>query len=383
MKPKQVAKWVIKTFLLVSGIVFFVFSVHGVIGKFIDYQTTMSISKQPPQPLKPPAITFCPAEGFDAIKMLDKFSMNASDRFNSLDPNNEKIKNVSLIKVFKDSSYVIGSQIFIYIDYPITNKFGNSLKTGTNLIKTSTNDSFEIRIYEMFTYWRGLCYTLMMDWHLSEDIEDLIVIRLEYGNFSTSPFPIDIELGNEVDRFDLVLAVNENSHPVRFQANPASYYMVQGLIKTWKSMTDCDFETQDTFAIYLGKRTIHQIEELNCTRKCLPVQMSNFKHLTNVITDICTNIEDNNCNTINTAKGKWVPPCHILQYIAQNSELKNIFKNNTFGIQFKYQNHRISVHKEVLLFDFWTMLGTVGGSLGLFIGFSYFDFGVALLDRFL
>jgi hypothetical protein len=62
---------------------------------------------------------------------------------------------------------------------------------------------------------------------------------------------------------------------------------------------------------------------------------------------------------------------------------ETVEQNNTFAITFKYQNNRITVHEEILLFDFWTMLGTVGGSLGLFIGFSYFDFGVALLDRFL
>jgi hypothetical protein len=74
---------------------------------------------------------------------------------------------------------------------------------------------------------------------------------------------------------------------------------------------------------------------------------------------------------------------HNNQYKAQIQELKQVYiKNNTFGIQFMYQNNKITVNEEVLLFNFWTMIGTVGGSLGLFIGFSYFDFGVALLDRF-
>jgi hypothetical protein len=180
MTPKQVAKWIIKIFLLVSGIVFFVFSVHGVIGKFIDYRTTMSISKQPPQPLKPPSITFCPAEGFDNIKMLDKFSMKASHRFLYVDPNNEKIKNVSLVKVFKDSSYIIGSQISIQIGNQMSKESvnGNSLKLGTNLIKTPENDTYDIRIYEMFTYFRGLCYTMMVDKNMSHDKEDSIVIYI-------------------------------------------------------------------------------------------------------------------------------------------------------------------------------------------------------------
>jgi hypothetical protein len=157
-------------------------------------------------------------------------------------------------------------------------------------------------------------------------------------------------------------------------------------------LSDCDFDTQDTFAICRGKHLIHQIEELNCTKKCLPVQLGNFKHLTKDIKDICTSEEDHNCNalswnsdnTVRTDQGKCIKPCHRSQYKAEILESKTVmYQNNTFAIAFKYKNNRISVHEEVLLFDFWTMIGTVGGSLGLFIGFSYFNCGVALLDRFL
>jgi hypothetical protein len=392
MTPKQAAKWIIKILLRVSGIFFFVFSVHGVIGKFFEHQTTMSISQQPPQPLKPPAITFCPAEGFDTIKMLDKFSMKAGSKFLNVDPNNEKIQNVSLVKVFKDSSYVIGSQISIKIVDPMLKEgsLGNSLKLGANMIQTPENETYEIQIYEMFTYYQGLCYTMMMDKYMSHDQEDIILIFIEYGNFSSSPFPIEMELAEEVDRFDLITGEYELSSPVRLKANLGSWYKVQGSIERRKSMRDCDFETQDTIAICKGKHFIHQIEALkNCPKKCVPVQLTNFKHLTKDIKDICTSIEDHNCNTkakANNPQGKCIPPCDRSQYKAVIQETKSVlldYQNNTFAIQFNYQNNRITVHEEVLLFDFWTMVGTVGGSLGLFIGFSYFDFGVALLDRFL
>ena len=39
-----------------------------------------------------------------------------------------------------------------------------------------------------------------------------------------------------------------------------------------------------------------------------------------------------------------------------------------------------NIHKEVLIFDEIGLLGTLGGSLGLFIGFSLFGYIIAILD---
>ena len=43
----------------------------------------------------------------------------------------------------------------------------------------------------------------------------------------------------------------------------------------------------------------------------------------------------------------------------------------------------IEFHDEFLVFDWPTFIGTAGGSLGLFIGFSYTGFMGLLLDYFI
>ena len=43
----------------------------------------------------------------------------------------------------------------------------------------------------------------------------------------------------------------------------------------------------------------------------------------------------------------------------------------------------IEFHDEFLVFDWPTFIGTAGGSLGLFIGFSYTGFMGLLLDNFI
>jgi len=42
----------------------------------------------------------------------------------------------------------------------------------------------------------------------------------------------------------------------------------------------------------------------------------------------------------------------------------------------------VTIIEEVLLFDFAAIVAAVGGSLGLFIGFSFLDLFKAIIDKF-
>ena len=48
----------------------------------------------------------------------------------------------------------------------------------------------------------------------------------------------------------------------------------------------------------------------------------------------------------------------------------------------KYESMAIEVSKEYLAYDFANFIGTLGGSLGLFIGFSYTGFIGGIIDYF-
>ena len=47
----------------------------------------------------------------------------------------------------------------------------------------------------------------------------------------------------------------------------------------------------------------------------------------------------------------------------------------------KLEGPDITVHEEYVVYDFNGIVGTVGGSLGLFIGFSVLDFMLYILNR--
>ena len=49
-------------------------------------------------------------------------------------------------------------------------------------------------------------------------------------------------------------------------------------------------------------------------------------------------------------------------------------------VSFDYQSDIITLQEEYLIFDKMAILATIGGSLGLFIGFSFFHCGSLILE---
>ena len=63
--------------------------------------------------------------------------------------------------------------------------------------------------------------------------------------------------------------------------------------------------------------------------------------------------------------------------------MKGAVKTNEMAIWVKFSTMDIEVQDEVLIQESYNFIGTVGGSLGLFIGFSYTGFIGQILNYFM
>ena len=110
----------------------------------------------------------------------------------------------------------------------------------------------------------------------------------------------------------------------------------------------------------------------NCPRKCFPISTSGNA------SPICETAEEYECSHEVTKKVKknsnCIPNCNQIDYSLENEyqeylEDPNAKRNITFA--YKISNPKMKVEEEYLVHDFVGMLGSIGGTLGLFIGFSF------------
>ena len=53
---------------------------------------------------------------------------------------------------------------------------------------------------------------------------------------------------------------------------------------------------------------------------------------------------------------------------------------NGILMKFKYASNKINVYEETLLVDDTSLVGSLGGSLGLFVGFSFFGYAMPIME---
>ena len=129
-----------------------------------------------------------------------------------------------------------------------------------------------------------------------------------------------------------------------------------------------------------------------CPFKCVPIQMKGFQYVNNSTSLInCIRVEDEICNggpkvwtSLFNEFSDCPKPCKITTYKDSRLDLtESLFlKTGQTLANLELQRNNIRrIEKEVLVYDTNDVIGAVGGSLGLFLGFSFFDVISKCLDN--
>ena len=128
-----------------------------------------------------------------------------------------------------------------------------------------------------------------------------------------------------------------------------------------------------------------------CPVKCIPIQMKGFNYVNGSISlPNCAILEDEICiggpkvwNTLFDDFSKCLKPCKMITYKDSQLELKepNLLKTGQTLANFELTMNNIrKIEKQALIYDTNDVIGAIGGSLGLFLGFSFFDIISKCLD---
>ena len=130
-----------------------------------------------------------------------------------------------------------------------------------------------------------------------------------------------------------------------------------------------------------------------CPIKCLPIQMKGFQYFNKSTSLInCAKLEDEVCNGGPNVWDKLhygflncLNPCKMTTYKNSRLDLYEPMYSKRRGQT--YANFELAmrslrkIEREVLVYDTNDVIGAIGGSLGLFLGFSFFDIISKCLDN--
>ena len=164
----------------------------------------------------------------------------------------------------------------------------------------------------------------------------------------------------------------------QFSIKPESY-------KFLPETSKCHQESYyDCLALELDKFDFNQT---SCTTKCIPGMFSYGK---NYSTPFCQNLEDDTCardifnnikykienNFTNIVNLRCKHACTILQYSGKEVAKIPVVSEFSFAdvylgrYQFENVDNKMKVFNQYLIYDSMAMIGSVGGTFGMFIGFS-------------
>lgn len=134
-----------------------------------------------------------------------------------------------------------------------------------------------------------------------------------------------------------------------------------------------------------GKHLLEKVIK-NCSKECLPLTLPSITNSSTCITNKCAKtVEEHTWWTIPT--DVCPKPCTLLQF-TERSHLdfeSTASKSNDRKLFLYYmlaRSDKTSVYEEYLIYDTNGMIGAVGGTLGLFIGFSFSNIATAFVGCF-
>ena len=124
-----------------------------------------------------------------------------------------------------------------------------------------------------------------------------------------------------------------------------------------------------------------------CPKRCIPAFWRGIRYIfkNNTSVQDCTTLDELRCiwetykNEVMTEFMECEKPCHVLEYSADIQYFGFRESENTSLLRFQ-PNIQKTVKTEIYVYDLSALFGNVGGSMGLFFGFSIFGLSTAFLD---
>ena len=360
--------------IYVSGMVLLTLQISGVLKTFMAGQTNYSLSRNIRQSLALPTIILCPK--IPNLKIETPLT-------------NPMAQNKT---AFFEQFYLLGQQFNLTAVKNHVGEIGNKLFVGTNF-DSDGNNMFEIE--ELMTPGLGQCYAITANHE-----------NVKFSNGDT--LYIETKFQSKIQSLYLYFTSHENKHGMVFHDHgkqELKKYTVKtgqmagfslrklNFLRMESTQTCRDYtKSGDTFMDCMIESQIDcYMNESNSNCRCIPAQSKTQFEIMNISLKYCQTNEEfgcarkrmHDCYFNKATSDKCPKPCKDYRYnaIQMEGEIdEEIKEKNIINFVVAYRSVDEKVYQEYYIYDTFSFIGNVGGSLGLFIGFSYTDFLGNILD---
>jgi len=282
----------------------------------------------------------------------------------------ESYPNISWVEFQDEAFYKLGLDFTLFFDEESRKR--NILEIGDNTFGIKT-----INIEELFTLAYGRCYKITSNGLLKGSFS----LDRNFGNDTTIPY---LYITSEENAYGILDLNWKNGGEIKFY-----FYNLLGFSGLFNV-----YKLRGKQTKYITKCSLHNrykqcyVESVlngnySCPNLCLPMSLPRIESANYF--PPCQTWQDHRCmrNEVyellqNYTEEKCTMSCTIMEYSGRLEHAINLVQE-TFSWQYDISTF-MDVRDEYLIYDFSGFISSVGGMIGLFVGFSFLDLVLQILN---
>ena len=253
---------------------------------------------------------------------------------------------------------------------PIELKLGETKINNETMLEMITD---MVRL-ESITTFNGTCFKISYGDIKHVDVVNYLYFHVELNsNIPTAELPIlETYFTSEENAYGISMKKFEDGDEVLVEVEQEVFVHLnheKTVFLESKGQCNNDHTFYECFA---GK--IMNLNYSSCPKRCTPISYSNLK--TSI--PLCETEEEIKCAKdlafMELLSKSCLKYCKSVSYSAKNvwkNEIPNGKQGRNFYVFYRTTTDEMFVNEEYLIYDFNSMIGSIGGTLGLFIGFAF------------
>ena len=366
-------------FFLILLIIFFYFFFLQVVVQYLEKYTDTTKIVERVETIEAPTMTICTGWKKSLMEHY-KITTLAFVRRPSIETNVPI--NLTVKSLFDEVTYKLNKDFSISVSNTLSHPI--PLNIGINTIKEEGEHVQSYLVKENLSVKNGKCYVIIPNELKMKPLEDMWSITIARNITSE---------GKDMNKIFIQISAKDTFNTLNFKMTGVTNQIMEqvfteennGYIEIEYTEQNMEFIkecSEDAFFRCYAKQ-IMKTSEFNCSRKCIPVYAQSV--MENIYHEIpqCSNNDEEYCMVGVKKHKKWMKlksaclkQCKnkvaILDMERKSANPIYPIGNVQFDMYLYVAPEKVSI-QEYLIYDGCAMFGSIGGSLGLFIGFSLFD----------